>query len=316
MGKKEEVKYEILGHEEAPTAKGAKRGRKSKAEILASKEDPTALEAEIALDQRLAVVDQKFGDGQPYERDRIEVEVRTHLQNSAALYLQAGLRLVQLKEHEPHGTFMESIKRIGVTEDVCQRMMLVARKLQGTQISNSVATRNLLPTKLYEIALLDDDQLDELDQQGAVGQVTLDDIQRMTSREVRAALRTERKKREEEIEARERVIKEKNDKLDELDRELRGLPPKSRKEVNEAILRERRGEFARCMTDARTALEAAVDLLTKCQYLEEVDALQLNSLASEIRDAEYPMVGDPMEEIEELLNGLVPQEDPSALPLD
>ena len=59
-------------------------------------------------EHRLEIM-QQFGDGLPYERDRIVHETRFYMAQSAEAMLEAGKRLVILKENEPHGDFTEIV---------------------------------------------------------------------------------------------------------------------------------------------------------------------------------------------------------------
>jgi hypothetical protein len=60
-------------------------------------------------EHRLEIM-QQFGDGLPYERDRIVHETRFYMAQSAEAMLEAGKRLVILKENEPHGDFIDISK--------------------------------------------------------------------------------------------------------------------------------------------------------------------------------------------------------------
>jgi hypothetical protein len=281
-----EVEYEVIGQEESTApSKGKKRGRRTKAQALEGKteQEIVAIEKDIADQNRLEEIDNKFGNGQMYEKTRVEIEVQNYLQTAAQASFLAGARLIQLKGHEGHGNFLESLKRIGLGEDTAERMMLMARKLQGTEIGNSATSRNLLPSKVYEITLFDQDTFNELEldckERGAEA---LDKFARMTVRELRAYGRSEAKKHKEEIEARERVIKEKNDKLDEMDRELRGMPQKSQKDVNKAMLNELQLRFVARCSEITSILSELRSILDEAARLPEIDALQLSPFQNEI----------------------------------
>jgi len=229
------VKYEIIGSESDVAPGSKKRGRKSNAEIVAKREpdEIQSLEEEMALDRRLALIDERFGDGQPYDRTRLEIEVSTYLANASLSFLKAGTRLFQLKEHEGHGNFLASLERIGIGEDTAERMMLTARKLEGTKLANSETFRNLLPSKLYEIALFDEEQIDELNETGQTGMITLDEIQRMTVREAKVALREERERKK----ALEKIIAEKNEIINKQELQIQLRPEPSEREVLDGKLK-------------------------------------------------------------------------------
>lgn len=71
-------------------------------------------------------------------------------------------------------------------------------------------------SKIYELALLDDDDLKDLDEGKPVAEIDVDEVDRMTVRDLRKKVREARKERE----ALEAVIKSKSEKLDELEKEI------------------------------------------------------------------------------------------------
>ena len=67
-------------------------------------------------EHRLEIM-QQFGDGLPYERDRIVHETRFYMAQSAEAMLEAGRRLTILKECEPHGEFEAIVREeLGIPE--------------------------------------------------------------------------------------------------------------------------------------------------------------------------------------------------------
>ena len=62
--------------------------------------------AEVRALEQLQEVDRTYGDGRPYDRDRITAEARHHLGQGVLAMLEAGKRLIVLKEHEAHGEWL------------------------------------------------------------------------------------------------------------------------------------------------------------------------------------------------------------------
>lgn len=168
-------------------------------------------------EQRLAQIDKEFGDGEPYNEDRIITETRTYLTTSYNAWLEAGKRLVLLKEHKKNDQegFHQALDRIGLAPRIAQKMILVTRKFGGRP---SLAT--LGKTKLLDLATLEDEVLDELEDGGTVDEVSKDDLDKMTSREVKTVARKLRIELADKQEVHERLLESKNKKIDELDREL------------------------------------------------------------------------------------------------
>ncbi|MBN3250534.1 DUF3102 domain-containing protein [Pectobacterium brasiliense] len=194
-----------------------------------------------ALTEHRMQVMAQFGDGLPYERDRIVHEARFYMAQSAEAMLEAGKRLVILKENEPHGDFTEIVEnQLGLAQRTARMMMQAALKYLSPALEpKRQALAVLGKTKLFELMTEDDDELAALADGGTIAGATLDDIDRMTSRELKAALREAR----ETNTAQQRVLTDKNQKIDDLttklDKKSRIQPPppdqeaeKLRKEVS------------------------------------------------------------------------------------
>ena len=202
-------------------------------------------------EHRLEIM-QQFGDGLPYERDRIVHETRFYMAQSAEAMLEAGKRLVILKENEPHGDFTNILENdLGLAPQVARRMMQASVKFlgNGDDQPKRSALSVLGKTKLYELMVLDDEELDALADGGTVAGATLDDIDRMTSRELKAALREAR----ETNAAQQRVLADKNEKIDSLSTKLekksRIQPPKPDEEVKKL-----RAEVTTLAVEAESAI--------------------------------------------------------------
>lgn len=219
-------------------------------------------------EHRLEIM-QQFGDGLPYERDRIVHETRFYMAQSAEAMLEAGKRLVILKENEPHGDFINILENdLGLEPRVARRMMQASVKFlgNGDQNSKRTALTVLGKTKLYELMVLDDEELDALADGGTVAGATLDDIDRMTSRELKAALREAR----ETNAAQQRVLADKNEKIDSLSTKLekksRIQPPKPDDEVKKL-----RAEVTALAVEAESAIAVRLSSAfeTLCAYCAE-----------------------------------------------
>lgn len=165
--------------------------------------------------QRLMEIDSTYGDGLPYDSGRLIHETQFYLQQSADAMLEAGKRLILLKEHEQHGMFIKALDQIGLAPRAAQKMMQAAVKF-----SNAPALAHLGKTKLLELMAEDDADLDVLAEGGTLAGHTLDEVERMTTRELKEALRKERAARDEERETHEQLLAKKNQKVDELHKKL------------------------------------------------------------------------------------------------
>ncbi|APC14552.1 DUF3102 domain-containing protein [Pseudomonas frederiksbergensis] len=170
----------------------------------------------------------QFGDGLPYDRTRLVNEARFYMAQSAEAMLEAGKRLIVLKENEPHGDFEQIVReQLGMPERTAQRMMQAALKYLSPQLQAKAPALALLgKTKLFELIAEDDEDLAALADGGTVAGLVLEDIDRMTSRELRAALRDAR----DDFSAQGKVMAKKTADLDDAKVELE----KARKRIQSA----------------------------------------------------------------------------------
>ncbi|WP_240641970.1 hypothetical protein [Lonsdalea populi] len=112
------------------------------------------------LSQHQTRIMQQYGEGLPYERERIVHEARFYMAQSTEARLEAGKCLVILKENEPHGIFTAIVENeLGLASQVARRMMQASVKFlsDGAQPKRS-SLRVLGKTKLYELMVLDGDE--------------------------------------------------------------------------------------------------------------------------------------------------------------
>lgn len=227
-----------------------------------TKSQHVGLETDVALsgdinvslnamtEHRLEIM-QQFGEGLPYERDRIVHETKFYMAQSAEAMLEAGKRLIILKECEPHGDFTQIItEQLGLAERTARLVMQAAVKYCSPELeSKRQALAVLGKTKLFELMTEDDGDLVELADGGTIAGMSLDDIDRMTSRELKAALREAR----ETNAAQQRVLADKNEKIDSLSTRLekksRIQPPKPDEEVKKL-----RAEVTALAVEAESAI--------------------------------------------------------------
>lgn len=162
---------------------------------------------------QLAPIDKKFGGIVEYHKERVIAEAAFFVNQGSESFFEAGRRLILLKEHEQHGEFLKALENIGLDARAARKLMTVAARFADTK-----ALQALPRSKMLELAVLDDEDLDELDKGGSVAGLTFDEVDRMGVRELRAQLRQERKKHAEDNEASEKLLERKDKKINELAR--------------------------------------------------------------------------------------------------
>lgn len=191
---------------------------------LALAEDSAALTAVAAHSHEVAEL---YGEGLPYDRSRIVSEARFFLAQSAESMLEAGKRLILLKENEPHGDFVDLLEqRLGLNARSARKLMQAAAKFMAPELlakRSAPAVLALGRSKLLELIAEPDDDIAALADGGTLAGMTIDEIDAMSSRELRAELRKEREARKKDAGAKDKVIQRKEGKISELEEQLARL---------------------------------------------------------------------------------------------
>lgn len=205
------------------------------AALVAGQQNEAAVAAgRSALDEigaHQSEVSTRFDGGLPYDRTRVVNEARFYMAQSAEAMLEAGRRLIVLKENEPHGAFVEIVEgTLGMASRTARLMMSATLKFTSPALeSKRQALAVLGKTKLFELITEDDEDLAGLADGGTLAGKTLDEFDRMTTREMKIALRKGQREKQEEAEATQRAVKSrdadiatKQAEIDRLQRELAG----------------------------------------------------------------------------------------------
>ena len=201
------------------------RGRKPNpvaTEVVDVKLNPTALAqagaAATKMGTRSAEISERYGDGTPYERHRVVGEARFYMGQSAEAMLEAGKRLIQIKENEPHGDFIEIVEgQLGIERRTAQKMMQATVKFLSPRLQAKANTYSLLgKAKLVDLMNEDDEALAELTEGGTLAGATFDEVQAMSVRELRAALRESKQT----ADAKQAVIDKRDARVSALEEQL------------------------------------------------------------------------------------------------
>ena len=177
--------------------------------------------------------------------DLIQRDIAANMRRSVEACLEVGRGLLVLKQACEHGQFMSRLDVLGIETRVAQRFMQSAAKF-----SNAASTPLLAAagnqTKLFELLVLDDEQVEELTLTGQTGELKLDDIASMSVKELRAALREAR----EEDKTKDEMLSEKGKLLDAeraKSKRIQSVPP-------DKVIDQLRKEVTSIANDARGAI--------------------------------------------------------------
>lgn len=179
-------------------------------------EEASQLQREVDIKSaELALIVNNFGDGIPFSEEVYLQKTIYHLNKSSEELLEACKALLVAKEHLNHGFWKAYVQKTGLELSVADRMVAVARKFYRPE------TRPVLQaagnkSKLFELLVLDGDDLIKVAQGTEDAPITLDEIDRMPTSELRKALREARA----DSEATKKVLADKNTKIDKLETQL------------------------------------------------------------------------------------------------
>lgn len=146
--------------------------------------------------------------------DLIQRDIAANMRRSVEACLEVGRGLAVLKAACEHGQFAARLDVLGIDKHVAARFMQSAAKFSKLPTSATLkAIGN--QSKLFEMLVLDDEQIEELELTGQTGELHLDDIATMSVKELRKALREAR----ETADARERIIGDKDAMINRLTEE-------------------------------------------------------------------------------------------------
>lgn len=187
----------------------------SKQEVI--EHDTLTVAANNAALNSVRVMEQ-WGGGETYNEDRWIERARQAARKTLEGMFELGRALIVLKEHTEHGYFREiTQKELGLGRMEVTRLMNATRRFATPQMQKAAPKlMELGKSKLLELLVEEDEALAELADGGDINGHTLDDIDRMTRNELRAALRESR----ETAEAKDKIIADKNKKVDELAEKL------------------------------------------------------------------------------------------------
>jgi hypothetical protein len=152
--------------------------------------------------------------------DLIQRDIAANMRRSVEACIEVGRGLTVLKAACPHGQFASRLDVLGIDGSVARRFIQAAMKFSNRALTHDLTKAIGNQTKLFEMLILDDEQIEELAELGQTGELTLDDVATMSVKELRSALRDERQERQAGDKVRE-----------DLSKKLTKLQVESRKKV-------------------------------------------------------------------------------------
>ncbi len=163
--------------------------------------------------------------------DLIQRDIAANMRRSVEACLEVGRGLRVLKEMCGHGNFIDRLDALNLEDRVARRFMESATRFASLGNNPAMAKAIGNQTKLFEMLVLDDEEIQELELTGQTGELSLDDVATMSVKELRKALRDAR----EDKTAQGRVMADKDAKINELSTQLAKKPVVEVKPLDEQL---------------------------------------------------------------------------------
>lgn len=244
---------------------------------------------QVQVRHSMAVMAQ-WANGEKYDEKVMIERGRFAVRQTLEGMFELGRVLIIIKEHTDHGRFTDIIaENFGLHQREAQRLMNATQRFATPAMQKAQPKlMDLGKSKLLELLTEEDNDLIDLADGGSINGVTLDDVDRMTVRELRAALKDSR----DDLEAARKVSASKQEAIDELNHQLE----KTRKKLADAdpakVGEELHATLSAAQTGVRSALTQIQSVLA--QLIEHGQAngvdhapTMVGCLNQIIRDCEY-----------------------------
>ena len=255
-------------------------------------------------------VEDLYGDGLPYDYNRLIEVGRVAARNVYQSMLDLGKACMRIAVHETKGKYEEALERMGTSHSDGWFARQAVLKIGDVDESSPV---NFLgKRKVRSVLQLDAPTIKTYLEGGDLGAIPHDDVEKMSSRELEEEvrkLRAERKKQDEEhakqIEAVENVVRKKESKISELEMEVAGKQPPTKEELAEQSLKEIRKQMIIRFSSMNAELDELSRLLARAQELEGVTVDQLDSLSDGVGEF-YSLFDDKYQDFNQDMENIRP----------
>ena len=218
-------------------------------------------------------------------------------------FIALGQQLALIKAHETSEQFHAAMESLDVSWRTANYAMAAARKF-----SNSPLGANFGRTTLKVLSVLDDEQIAQMEETGELpGVGTIDEIKQMKRKDLEDSLRKEKEDRQKEREALEKVVRQKESKISDMEMELAGRQPPTKEDLAQAKLDELKKDLFRQVGGTIHELQQLIALVERAQQIDGVTVEQLDAWAL-IEEPEdfFPQVFELAEELNEMIENIRP----------
>lgn len=208
----------------------------------------------------LRQIDSMLGLTEGYDRAKYVAAAKDCIHVVGQRMFMLGRICIALKAHEPHGYYHSALEEIGISPRMAQTYARATRVFLETSDGRGLLKDRLPASKLLELVSEPTDDLDALAEGGTVAGLTLDEIETMTVRELKEALRKERKDHADELDARNEISAKKDEVIRKLELKASRLKKAPFRERVEAAMSEL-GEIVVRAISAADSVRAAMQAI-------------------------------------------------------
>ena len=267
----------------------------------------------VALEQHnltVKQVEELYGDGLPYDYNRLIETGRVATRNIYQSMLDLGKACMRIAAHETRGKFEEALERMGASH--ADGWFARQAVLKIGDVPESSPVNFLGKRKIRSVLQLDEPIIKTYLEGSDLGTIPHDDVEKMSSRQLEEEvrkLREERKQQDEEqqkkIEALEKVVRQKESKISDVEMELAGRQPPTKEDIAQAKLDEKRKPLFTAIMSGIEDLSVAIDRVEDICRTDDVQIDQLTRLARSF-DSEMSLLKEKLDVLDEALNAACP----------
>ncbi|MGL4985978.1 MAG: hypothetical protein ACRC5H_02425 [Treponemataceae bacterium] len=248
-------------------------------------------------------------EGEVYNLHIAISRAKTAQEQMAGGMIELGKQLCLIKVFEGHGNFMASCEKLDITKSSACYAMAAAKKFANFQTFG-----NLTSSKIQVLTVLDDNNIKKLEDGGEIAGIgTLDDVEKMTVRELKEAIRAERQRVKDEQEARkkdrenqEKAIAQKEVKLNQLETQLRYQEPPTKEQLAKAELEPITKELFRQLNMVSYHLANATEQLDAAMRIKEITKDILDDEIINRYQGELELIVNRFDEYSKVIENLYP----------
>jgi hypothetical protein len=186
-----------------------------------------------------------------------------------------GAVILSIKEHEPHGNFLNALKQIGIQPRKAQFYMNYAKRYSKYENFSHLSNSKL---DLFEA--FSDEELKKLNTGEDVNGLTLDAIDELPASQVRKRLREAEKKLAAQKERHKKELEDKLDEIKDLTMRVSNTEPPTKEQIALAALQNFSASYTLTLSGINGGMRKAYSIVREAEKTPGVNVQQLNEWLS------------------------------------